>query len=60
MSFLEKKFNGLLNKIVRKKVNKRFGGSLKALISGGAALNFEVGIIFKCARSSVIARIWSN
>ena len=40
----EKKFNGLLNKIVRKKVNKRFGGSLKALVSGGAALNFEVGI----------------
>ena len=44
LSFLEKQFNGLLNKIVRKKVNKRFGGSLKALVSGGAALNFEVGI----------------
>ncbi len=44
LSFFEKKFNGLLNKIVRKKVNKRFGGSLKALVSGGAALNFEVGI----------------
>ena len=25
-------------------MNKRFGGSLKALVSGGAALNFEVGI----------------
>ena len=44
LSFFEKKFNGLLNKIVRKKVNKRFGGSLKALVSGGAALNFEVGL----------------
>ena len=40
----EKKFNKLLNKIVRKKVNKRFGGRLKALVSGGAALNFEVGL----------------
>ncbi len=44
LSFFEKKFNGLLNKIVRKKVNNRFGGNLKALVSGGAALNFEVGI----------------
>ena len=44
LSFIEKKFNRLLNKIVRKKVNKRFGGSLVALVSGGAALNFEVGL----------------
>ena len=33
-----------MNKIVRKKVNKRFGGNLLALVSGGAALNFEVGL----------------
>ena len=33
-----------MDKIVRRKVNKRFGGSLKALISGGSALNFEVGL----------------
>ena len=44
LSFFEKKINWLMNKIVRKKVNKRFGGHLKALVSGGAALNFEVGI----------------
>tara|TARA_Y100000590_G_scaffold315007_1_gene356194 strand:+ start:543 stop:2327 length:1785 start_codon:yes stop_codon:yes gene_type:complete len=44
LNFFEKKFNGVLDKIVRKKVKKRFGGSLKALISGGAALNFEVGL----------------
>jgi len=44
LSFIEKKFNQLLNKIVRKKVNKRFGGNLIALVSGGAALNFEVGL----------------
>ena len=44
LSFFEKIFNKLLNKIVRKKVNKRFGGSLIALVSGGAALNFEVGL----------------
>jgi len=44
MSFIENITNNLMDKIVRKKVNKRFGGSLKALISGGAALNFEVGL----------------
>ncbi len=44
MNILEKFLNGLMDRIVRKKVKKRFGGSLRALISGGAALNFEVGL----------------
>ncbi len=44
MSFGERLLNGLMDRIVRKKVKKRFGGSLRALISGGAALNFEVGL----------------
>ena len=44
MTSMEKVLNGIMDKIVRKKVNKRFGGSLRALISGGAALNFEVGL----------------
>ncbi len=44
LSFIESFTNGILDKLVRRKVNKRFGGSLKALISGGSALNFEVGL----------------
>ena len=44
LSFLENLTNSILDKLVRRKVNKRFGGSLKALISGGSALNFEVGL----------------
>ena len=44
MSLMDKFLNGLMDKIVRRKVKKRFGGSLRALISGGAALNFEVGL----------------
>ncbi|MDC0161713.1 AMP-dependent synthetase/ligase [bacterium] len=44
LSFFETLTNNILNKLVRRKVNKRFGGSLKALISGGSALNFEVGL----------------
>ena len=44
MTSIEKVLNGVMDKIVRKKVNKRFGGSLRALVSGGAALNYEVGL----------------
>ena len=44
LSFIESLTNSILDKLVRRKVNKRFGGSLKALISGGSALNFEVGL----------------
>ena len=44
MNGLEKITNKLLDKIVRRKVKKRFGGNLKALVSGGSALNFEVGL----------------
>ena len=44
LSIIENITNNILDKIVRRKVNKRFGGSLKALISGGSALNFEVGL----------------
>ena len=44
MTALEKIFNNILKRVVHKKVNKRFGGSLRALVSGGAALNFEVGL----------------
>ncbi len=36
----------LLDKLVRAKVKDRFGGRLKALVSGGAPLNPDVGVYF--------------
>lgn len=42
----ERLLNRLLDLLVRRKVAKRFGGKLKALISGGAPLNDEVGLFF--------------
>lgn len=38
--------NAILNALVRKKVAGRFGGRLKAFVSGGAALNPEIGSFF--------------
>ncbi len=38
--------NAVLTKLVRKKVQARFGGRLKALVSGGAPLNPDIGYFF--------------
>ncbi|MDX1400716.1 MAG: long-chain fatty acid--CoA ligase, partial [Kiloniellales bacterium] len=38
--------DALLDRMVRNKVRKRFGGRLKAMISGGAALNPDIGRFF--------------
>ena len=35
-----------LERLVRSKVQERFGGRLKALVSGGAPLSYEVGLFF--------------
>jgi len=44
MSLKEKVINKILDILVRKKVQSRFGGQLKAFISGAAPLDFEVGV----------------
>ena len=44
LSFREKFLNFLCEKFVRKKIKSQFGGSLKAFISGGGALDYQVGI----------------
>ena len=31
---------------MRNKIRKRFGGRIKAIVSGGAALNFDIGLFF--------------
>ncbi len=42
----ERAIDVILSLLVRRKLQKRFGGRLKAFISGGAALNADVGIFF--------------
>jgi len=43
---LEGVVDRVLDKLVRQKVNERFGGNLKAMVSGGAPLNYDVGAFF--------------
>ena len=43
MSLSERFLNIILNTLVRKKIKKQFGGNLKAFVSGGGALDREIG-----------------
>jgi len=43
MTFLEKLLNLLVDLLVRKKIKKQFGGNLRAFVSGGGALDKEIG-----------------
>jgi long-chain acyl-CoA synthetase len=44
----------ILDKTLRPKVSARFGGRLKAMVSGGAPLNPEVGLFFHSLRLTVL------
>ena len=46
LTFIEKLLDSVVEKLVRKKVRNTFGGRLKALVSGGAPLNLDIGIFF--------------
>tara|TARA_Y100000590_G_scaffold368824_1_gene429670 strand:- start:145 stop:1845 length:1701 start_codon:yes stop_codon:yes gene_type:complete len=43
MSLSEKFTNFIVDKLVRNKIKKQFGGSLKTFVSGGGALDGEIG-----------------
>ncbi|MFL2854042.1 MAG: AMP-dependent synthetase/ligase [Candidatus Pelagibacter sp.] len=43
MTILEKFVNIIVEALVRKKIKKQFGGNLKAFVSGGGALDKEIG-----------------
>ena len=43
---VERLLDRALDRLVREQVKSRFGGRIKALISGGAPLNYDVGLFF--------------
>lgn len=46
LTLKERLLNLVCDLTVRRKVRARFGGRLKAFVSGGAALNYEIGVFF--------------
>lgn len=46
MGVLDRPVDLLLDKLFRPKIGQRFGGRMKALVSGGAPLNPEIGVFF--------------
>ncbi len=46
MGVFDRPVDILLNKLFRPKIQQRFGGRMKALVSGGAPLNPEIGVFF--------------
>ena len=46
MGLLDRPVDLILDKLFRPKIGKRFGGRMKALVSGGAPLNPEIGVFF--------------
>ncbi|MDO9367701.1 MAG: AMP-dependent synthetase/ligase [Sphingopyxis sp.] len=46
LGVLDRPVDIILDKLFRPKIQKRFGGRMKALVSGGAPLNPEIGVFF--------------
>ncbi len=46
LGFLERVTDRILDRLVRDKLRQRFGGRLKAMVSGGAPLNPRIGTFF--------------
>lgn len=46
MTVLDRLQDAVLSRVVRRKVAGRFGGRLKGMVSGGAPLNYDVGLFF--------------
>ena len=42
----DRPYDALLDRTIRRKIQQRFGGRLKTLVSGGAPLNPDVGLFF--------------
>ena len=54
------RINFIVDKLVRKKIKKQFGGNLKAFVSGGGALDKEIGEFLNSVGTAYSSRVWFN
>ncbi|MEI9985104.1 MAG: long-chain fatty acid--CoA ligase [Aliidongia sp.] len=54
LTVLERLQDALVEQLVRRKVRQRFGGRLKAFVSGGAPLNRDVALFFLALGANVL------
>ena len=54
LSKIESWIDRVLDILVRRKVRARFGGRLKAFVSGGAPLNYEIGLFFTALGMTIL------
>ena len=54
LSIIDRMIDPLLSVLVRKKLKARFGGRIKYFVSGGAALNPEVGLFFSSLNIGIL------
>ena len=59
LSIIENLLNFLCEKLVRKKIKNQFGGNLRAFVSGGGALDKEVGSFLNAIGLPHFTRLWT-
>ncbi len=54
LALWDRPMDGLLSLTLRRKVGRKFGGRIKAMVSGGAPLNPDVGLFFQAMGMTVL------
>ena len=57
---MKKLLNLLVDMLVRKKIKKQFGGNLKAFVSGGGALDKDIGQFLNAIGLPTLQGLWFN
>ncbi|MBX6321223.1 MAG: long-chain fatty acid--CoA ligase [Rhodospirillaceae bacterium] len=54
LTLVERLLDAAVDRLVRDKMRARFGGRLKAMVSGGAAMSYEIGVFFRALGLNII------